>query len=432
MNKIWIIIRREYFSRVKARAFILTTLLAPLGFLGIMSISFISAALTKEEPYTVRVSDPTGRIYTHLKGDELLTFEPIAAGANIDTLKAQLDNKARIGILQLPSDFARASAATLFAKKTPALSLERRIENRVKDALRAARLVNAGLPDNQLRQLDVSMDLSVRKLGEKGDESRGSAGLAYALGFGMAMLIYFMMAIYGNLVMQAVMEEKTSRIMEVIISSVRPVQLMIGKITAIGLVGLTQILIWGVLLTALSIGFFALLPAFGIQLPQGNPQELTAEQQTFAVEFALAIQAFNPWLLVAFVLYFLGGFLIFGALYAAVGSAGDSPQDVQQLAIIPLLPLIVPILMISAILLNPTGSLAWWMSMIPFFSPTVMMVRLAATEVPLWEVALSLVLLVGGVAALGWVAGRIYRVGVLMYGKKVTPAELFRWAIART
>jgi len=297
-------------------------------------------------------------------------------------------------------------------------------------AVRKIRLMSAGLTAEKVASSEVDLSLTSRTISREG-EKQGSAFLAFALGYGMALLIYLMLTIYGSIVMQGVMEEKTNRIMEVMVSSVKPMQLMFGKIVAIGMVGLTQALIWIVLMWLVWLGFFFALPFMNITVPESDPGDLAGAAQ-IAFNLRQAVQSISPWLLPLFLLYFIGGFFIYGSLFAAVGSAADQPQDAQNLTFIPMIPQLVPIVFLGPIVANPTGPLAVTLSLIPLFSPTVMIMRVAAGGVETWEVILSLLLLVAGVWLVAWISARIYRVGVLLYGKKVTPAELVKWVVAKT
>ncbi len=428
MSKLLKVIRREYLIRVTNKLFLVGTILAPLGIAALMIIPALSSLATREDVTVYVIENGTG-ITQHLRPSEHIRY--IASTDPIDSLKARALDDKQMAVVVVPADLSRGQlTVTYLSTKAPSLPVERGIERNLTQAIRKLRLLGQGLAPDKVAASDVDLSLTTRTLSKDGEKA-GSAFLAYIMGNGMAFLIYMMLAIYGQIVMQGVMEEKTNRIMEVMISSVRPIELMFGKIVAIGLVGLTQLVIWMLLMWLLWTGFLLALPLMNIQVPEADPGDLEGVAAT-AFNIRQAINSFSGWMLPLFVLYFIGGFFIYGSLFAAVGSAVDQPQDASNLAFIPTLPLLVPVIVLGAIISNPNGAMAVWMSHIPLFSPTVMMVRVAAGVVEWWEVALSLLLLIGGVVLVAWLSARIYRVGVLLYGKKVSVGELFKWMLAKT
>lgn len=431
MNKLFIVAAREYRVRVRNKWFLAGTLLTPLVFALFFIIPILSSGLSEKEAYHVWVIDPSGQVGTKLKSTGALTFEPTDK-AFTDLRDTVLNSQAE-AILVLPSDLTkRQLAATFYAAKAPSLQLERDLTRLLRKELQSIRYVQAGLAPEDIEKTELEFGIEAKKLTDDGEE-KTSTMVATIVGYVMAFMVYFMMAIYGQVVMTGVMEEKTNRIVEVIASSVRPIQLMIGKIVGIGAVGLTQALIWVVLIGALVTGFIALYgpeAAAQAQTQQLDAQQL-AETERMAVKMQEAVGQFNGSMIFFFLIYFLGGYLIFGSLFGAVGSAVDQPQDASQFSSIIVFPLIIPMLVLTPILQNPNSALAFWMSIIPYFSPTIMMVRMAATDVPTWQVLLSLALLVGGVYANGWLAAKIYRVGILSYGKKPSFKELARWVRMR-
>jgi ABC-2 type transport system permease protein len=432
MSKLGIIIKREYLVRVTHKLFLISTFVAPLAISLLMIIPIMAAFTAGKEKLTVYVVENGTGIVKHLSGDESVSFE--ASTEQVETLKKSAAENKETAVLVIPEDLSRQQlTATYFASRAPSLKAETTVEKALVKAVRKLRLIKEGVTPEKLAAAEVNLELTTKTISKEG-EKEGSALLAFIIGQAMALLIYMMLAIYGQIVMQGVMEEKTNRIMEVMISSVKPVELMLGKIVSIGLVGLTQLLLWIGLVWVLSLGVFVIaLPLMNIQVPEIDPGNLEGPVAS-AFKIKQAIDSFNGWMLPLFVLFFIGGFFIYGSLFAAVGSAVDQPQDASNLAFIPVLPLLVPILVLNPIVSNPNGALAFWLSMIPLFSPTVMMVRVAAGAVSLdsWELWLSLLLLVGGVALFTWISARIYRVGVLLYGKKVTFGELVKWVVAKT
>lgn len=429
MNKLWIVAGREYRVRVRNKWFLVGTLLTPLLMSLLFVVPILTAGLAEKEAYHVWVIDPTGEVLPKLSRTDNLTFEKTTTP--FERLRGAIADTTGVAILVLPSDITkRQLTATFYSPKSPSLALEQALQRELRGIFQDIRLVQAGLDPEQLDKTQIDFDLKTAVLTDEGEQETSTL-IAGAVGYIMAFMVYLMMAIYGQVVMTGVMEEKTNRIVEVIASSVRPIQLMIGKIVGIGAVGLTQSLIWIVLISTLLFGFISI---YGPEAAaQAQSQQMDAQQLAEAEEMALKIQSglqqFKPSLIFFFLIYFLGGYLIYGSLFGAVGSAVDQPQDASQFSSLVVMPLIIPMLVLAPVIQSPDSSLAFWMSIIPYFSPTIMMVRLAATDVPTWQVLLSLLFLIGGVYANGWLAAKIYRVGILSYGKKPTFKELARWVV---
>jgi len=298
------------------------------------------------------------------------------------------------------------------------------------------KLLQAGINKQVLDQINTRVSVDTLNLTDDEGEKNSSTGAAFIVGFAAAFVIYISIFIYGVQVMRGVIEEKTNRIVEVIISSVKPFQLMVGKITGIALVGLTQFLLWIILGTAISAGAISLLKSRSDvsqeQVNEALRESPALEQRANMPEKVLsAVNTLDiPRLLATFLFYFLGGYLIYSALFAAVGAAADNETDTQQFMFPITIPLILSFVLAQYVIQNPDGPLAFWLSMIPLTSPIVMMVRMPFHP-PAWEVALSMILLVLGFLLITWIAARIYRVGILMYGKKVNYKELAKWVLYR-
>jgi ABC-2 type transport system permease protein len=329
----------------------------------------------------------------------------------------------------------------LFSAKQPNINLVSSIESTIQKELENRKLQSHGINQQTLDQIKTKVKINTRTLTDKGEEET-NAGMNTAAGLIGGLLIYMFIFLYGAQVMRGVIEEKTNRIVEVIISSVRPFQLMMGKIIGIALVGLTQFLLWIILTMSISsfvTGFFMdkkqmteqmmkRQTPMGTPLPEGveDGASLQSSDEVTADVFG-SLQSINfPLLIGAFVFYFLGGYLLYGALFAAIGAAVDGESDTQQFMLPITIPLILSFVVAQSVLQNPESSVAFWFSMIPFTSPVVMMVRMPF-NVPDWQLALSMALLVLGFIGTTWVAGRIYRTGILMYGKKVNWRELGKW-----
>ena len=297
------------------------------------------------------------------------------------------------------------------------------------------KLANSGLDQELIDNLRAHVDIHIINLSESGDESESNSGIAFGVGYVSSFLLYMFIFIYGMQIMRGVTQEKTSRIIEVMIASVRPFQLMMGKILGIAAVGLTQFVLWAVMTTALTSATSSFIldqPAATEQFANEagmDTEGMSAQDKAFDISKVLD-KIELPTILASFLIYFLGGYLLYGALLAAIGSAVDSEADSQQFMLPVTLPLIFSMMMISIVIQEPHGTMAFWLSMIPFTSPVIMMMRLPF-DVPLWELVLSVSLLIAGFCGTTWMAGRIYRIGIFMHGTKVNYKTLAKWFVMK-
>ena len=444
MRKIWLIIQREYTTRVKNKRFLLVTFLMPLLIIGLI---FGSAYLTSTgtEHRKIAVVDPNGFIKNSLKNTGQIDFE---FPQNIDT--SNYSSKGYTDILILPKfDSTQKTNYILRSKKSMGLMMQNSISDKINNAIEDQMLQSAGIRQTVLDSIHkASQYAELKAYEDKGNASKESnAGLAMGIGYASGFLIYITLFIYGTMVMRGVMEEKTNRIAEVIISSVKPFELMLGKIIGIGAVGLTQFILWIILITTLTSVGMGLLPAdLQNQVPtlqQTNGQMGGAAGMAQASESAMRIYdmqhtiAMANWPLIigCFIFYFLGGYLFYSALFAAVGSVvNEDPQDAQSLMFPITMPIIFSYLITNMVTQNPNTPLAFWASIIPFSSPMVMMARIAygvPSAVTYWELALSMFVLIAGFLFTTWLSGKIYRTGILMYGKKVNWKTMMKWAFTK-
>ena len=443
MHKIWIIIQREYLTRVRNKRFLLVTFLMPLLIIGLI---FGSAFLMTKgvENRKIAVIDPNGYIKSSLKNTDQIEF---AFPTNVDT--SNYTSMGYTDILILPNfDSTKKADYILRSKKSMGLMMQNSISNKINNAIEDQMLQDAGIRQNNLDSIHkASQYAELKAYEDKGNSSKESnAGLAMGIGYASGFLIYLTLFIYGTMVMRGVMEEKTNRIAEVIISSVKPFELMLGKIIGIGAVGLTQFAMWIILITSLtSVGMS--------MLPEDLQQQVTALQQSngqisasgMAKASESAMQIYNmqhtiatanwPLIIGCFIFYFLGGYLFYSALFAAVGSVvNEDPQDAQSLTFPITMPIIFSYLITNMVTQNPNTPLAFWASIIPFSSPMVMMARISygvPSAVSYWELALSMALLILGFLFTTWLSGKIYRTGILMYGKKVNWKTMMKWAFTK-
>jgi len=442
MNKTWLIIQREYSTRVKNKRFLILTFLMPLLIVGLISVSTY-LSISGVEHRNIAVVDPNGFIQNSLKNTSQINF---SFPAHVDT--TNYEKQGFTDILILPKfENNKKTNYILRSKKSMGLMMQESITNKINTAIEDQMLQEAGIHQNVLDSIHTASQFAELKAYEdKGTSSKeSSAGLAMGIGYASGLLIYITMFIYGTMVMRGVMEEKTNRIAEVIISSVKPFELMMGKIIGIGAVGLTQFLLWIVLIISLTSAAAGLLPA-DVQhqvssLQQNNGQMAGGMMQ--ASETAVKIYNFQhtiatanwPLIIACFIFYFLGGYLFYAALFAAVGSTvNEDPQDAQSLMFPITMPLILSYLITNMVTQNPNTPIAFWASMIPFSSPMVMMARVAygvPSAVSYWELILSMLILIAGFIFTTWLSGRIYRTGILLYGKKVTWKVLIKWAFKK-
>lgn len=429
MNKTLLIIKREYFSRVKKKSFLIMTFLVPLLIIGMYALVFALSISGGDNIPTVEVIDDSGIFNKALENKKSVKFE--RSTLSLPEAKKKVISNEDAFILYIPKDIASAGNVEIFSQKKAGLSVISTIENQLNDLMRIKLLEDAGIDAATLDKIKPDLSVVSKELTIEGEKD-SSSGAAMAVGFAAAILIYMSLFIYGIQVMRGIIEEKTSRIVEVVISSVKPFQLMMGKIIGIGLVGLTQFLLWIVLSASLmtlasKVLFKNKMEQVKSEMPMAN-QSGPAVNQGPGMDIVQAIQTVQwSYILPVFIIFFLGGYMLYSALFAAVGSAVDSDTETQQFMLPITLPLLFTYIMsFSFIVNNPDSSLSFWLSIIPFTSPIAMMVRLPF-GVPDWELALSIFLLIGGFIFTTWVASRIYRVGILMYGKKVSFKELGKW-----
>lgn len=433
MNKTWTVFKSEYLRRVTSKSFILTTLLVPIGIAVLIAVVvFLSiGALEDAEHQTVAVLDQTNVVFEGMESDDL--FEFTEAMETEEALRQAVIDGTYDGYLVLPSGLvAGTSTPTYYTKDGNGNGLRSRIER----VVRAQRLDQEQVSAEVIELINKYVSLETIKLTEAGEEA-GSSEFFIVLGFGMGFLIFMMMIIYGGVVMQSVIDEKNSRVVEVIISSVKPFQLMMGKILAVGSMGLTQFIAWiALIFGATSAVGTGLVLIFGTErlAELGNQSSDLPVAMNSGSDFSTAMAALGvdiptiaPELFVWFALYFLFGYLFFGTIYAGVGSLVENPQDAQGYTLPIMLPLILAMYTLVPQVESPNSTLAVTFSMLPFTSPISMMVRMAVTDVPFWQMLVSFILLVGAFVGGTWLSARIYRIGILMYGKKPKFSEVIRW-----
>ena len=441
MNKIKLIISREYLTRVKKKSFIVMTILGPLLFAAMMVVPAWLASIEDTDVKNIAVIDSSGIFINKIADTDYIKFEYLES-ISLKEVKRDFTDLDYYAVLQiLPSIPYEPSAVHLFSKKQPSFSVKSHIANAMEKELKNKKLRAHGIDEEVLKSIKSDVSIRTIQWTDNGEEKESSTEIAMVVGYASGFLIYFFIFLFGAQVMRGVIEEKTSRIVEIIVSSARPFQLMMGKIVGIALVGLTQFLLWIILtfviITGVKTVFFPELGTKNAQEvvvqdlfeQQNIPQIETIEPQNmdkFTSLFNSAKSIDFGVMFGSFIFFFLGGFLLYGSLFAAIGSAVDNETDTQQFMLPITIPLILGIFVMMNAVQNPESSVAFWFSIIPFTSPIVMMVRIPF-GVPYWEVALSMGLLVLTFIGSVWLAGKIYRTGILMYGKKVNYKELWKW-----
>jgi ABC-2 type transport system permease protein len=438
MSKVPLIIKREYVTRVRKKSFIIMTILGPLLFAGIFATVFLLNRADTEK-HTIVVVDNSHLFEGKFKSDNKLNF--IYQNENVDSLRAKSKDMGYFGVLYIPASDKIESlekGVVLYSESQPGFDIIEKIKFTIEKDIKNAKMIAAGIDDKKLDMIKTDVEIKTRDLENK----ETSTEITTWLGFGSGLLIYMFIFIYGAMVMRGVMEEKMSRIVEVVISSVKPFQLMLGKIVGVALVGLTQFLLWVILSTVsvslVSSAFFKdktekekieAMQQMRPGMKQMNQFDPSKETETMSPKEKLndALSSINfAGIISAFIFYFLGGYLLYSALFAAIGSAVDSETETQQFMLPVTIPLILSYVVSATVMTNPNGNVAFWFSMIPFTSPVVMMMRIPF-GVPYWQIGLSMLFLIAGFICTTWLAAKIYRTGILMYGKKVSYGELWKW-----
>ena len=432
--KIGIIIEREYLTRVKKRSFLIITFLAPLFFAALM---FLPAILMEnsekfDEKRNIAVCDESGMFVGKFDNTEINTF--IYIDNSIDEAKQLVKDGVYDGVVYIPAtSLSVPTNAEIYSMKQLPMSLSSHIRSSMKQVVEHQKLLASGIDPAIVKASATTINLQTIKMDEKDGEQKSFSEFEFILGLFLALIIYFVIFIFGSQVMRGVIEEKTNRIIEVIVSSVKPFELMMGKIIGIALVGLTQFLLWGVLTLAITGIASTFLPtqdvfsAGTVMTEQIAEATATANDSGMLTEVFEVINSINfKDIILCFLLYFIGGYFLYSAMFAAVGAAVDNETDTQQFVTPISLLLIIPMVSSSIIAAAPDSSFALWMSMIPFTSPVGMMLRIPF-GVPIWQIAVSVVILYATFVLFTWFASKIYRTGILMYGKKVSWKEILKW-----
>ncbi len=447
MNKISVIIKREYLTRVRKKSFIIMTILAPVLMASLMVVPTLLMMNGDKDFKKIAVIEDGSDLFRDVIPDTKDADYVYLPGVKLDDLIRTFDTAGYYGILWIsPEIINTPNAIKLISKKQPPLSLLEHISGSLEKDIEKQKLIAYNIKDldNILKDVRTNVSIQTIRVDDSGEAKKTSTGISMALAYIGGFLMYMLVFMFGSQVMRGVIEEKTSRVVEVIVSSVKPVQLMMGKIVGIALVGLTQFLIW----IFLTIGIVAvvkttILKDKGVtEITQNIPQNIMTENQQSAspaqteqmseglAEFSKLFEnAMNQdWLLIilSFIFYFITGYLLYASIFAAIGSAVDNETETQQFMLPVTIPIILALMVAMGTMQNPESSIAFWFSIIPFTSPIVMMARIPF-GVPYWQITISMILMVITFIGFVWMAAKVYRTGILMYGKKSSWKEIWKW-----
>ncbi len=455
MSKITLIIKREYLTRIRKKSFIIMSVLGPFIFAAYIIIPMYFATLEdKDEKMVVVIDDsklfteygPEGPAFV-IPGTEFLKFQ-VVEGVPLETFKLGFEESGYYALLFIPSNILASESSLIYSTNQTSVEVTGYIRRTMESEIEHLKLASHDIEgiEKIIAEVETSINVTNIKWTRDGETKQTNTGVVMGVGYLGGMLIFFFVFFFGSQVMRGVIEEKVSRIIEVIISSVKPFQLMMGKIIGVGLTGLTQFVVWiffsALLITGLKTAFFSELNQTPTEqvvasnlfdqdassaAPETGPEGLNNEDLDKAQEIFTSLKSINAGVMIgAFLFYFIFGYLLYAAMFAVIGSMVDNETDTQQLILPVILPLILGLYVMINAINNPDGALPFWFSLIPFTSPVVMMVRIPF-GVPWWQVAVSGSLLVGTFLGMTWVASKVYRTGILMYGKKSSYKEIWKW-----
>lgn len=438
-SKIFIIIRHEFLAKVKSKGFILSTFLAPIGMLMLIVVPIVAALFAKDTTKkSIAIVDQNTEVSKQLVQSDPNTY--FQSQLTVDSLQSLVKESKIDGYIVIPTTIDSLKTIQYYSNSAGSLTQVETIENSIEKTVRSLRMKRSGIDSTILQDINARISVDVKKVSTKGIENYQTKELA-AIGYVAGMLIYIMILLYGMYVSRGVIEEKANRIVEVMASSVTPFQLMVGKIIGIGSVGLFQILLWITMVLMLGIVVpivLALIPGLTVAptpemisaVSQSKMQGMNGMMGASPIMPSIGgfqIPTISPLLVFVFLGNFVIGYFMYSSLFAGVGAAVDQESDAQQLQGPIMIPIIIPVLLMMNVVMDPNGTMSVILSLIPFFSPTLMVVRVAVSEVPIWQIIASYVGMIAMFFVFVKAAAKIYRIGILMYGKKVTLGEMFKW-----
>ena len=413
-----IIVAREYLERVKRKSFIISTILMPLFMVAMMAAPTVIMLMSGPEECKIGVMDDSGQIAQTLQGGNEVTFTTLS-GQTFDQVKESAEFGNFDAFLVIGPDVVAnpSKSVTFYTQGAPSIQTEQFVASQIENTVENIRINNSGVENLHEIMKNVKADVTMTTYRlDQDEETATSSMLSYAMGFLATFILYMFIMLYGNMVMNSIIEEKNNRVLELVVTSVNPTWLMMGKIIGVGLVALTQMLVWAGIILVCSAWVLPALTAMGTG---GDASLMAAMSQLTDVSFM------GEYLLYL-ILFLVGGYFFYASIYASIGSAVDNLQDASQLQTVAVLPIILAFVISMTVVNDPNSSLAMWTSFIPFTSPMVMMARMPF-GIASWQMAVSIVLLYAGFICMVWVAAKIYRVGIFMYGKKPSLRDLIRW-----
>jgi ABC-2 type transport system permease protein len=412
MDKVLTIVKREYKLAVYKKSFIIITLLAPLLMIGLGTIPTILTMMDTGKAVTIDVADSSNVIYEKLSstlndtlknGKKRFVFNNVGASSNTEQLKAKILAEKVDGVITIPQNFINDGSFSYYAKNVADIGFTKRIERTLYNIVKDIRISENNIPTELISKITKPVSITTIKVLEGAKEAKKGFMQEYLATLIFVLILYMSMIMYGATIGRSIIEEKTGRIIEVLLSSASPFQLMTGKILGLGAVGLTQVIVWA----AMGIGFVV----FG---------------STFNLEAAKSMNL-NPEIFIYFAIFYILGYFVFATMYAGVGAVSNSDQELQQLSMPIIFMLIIPILLIGMMVKNPDGPVITALSYIPFFSPIVMFTRINLAAPPMLNIIFSILIIIAAIFILIWIVSKIYRVGILMYGKRPTLPEMIKW-----
>ncbi len=422
-SKLWLIVKREYLTRLRSKIFIISTLLAPLAIILLFSIPVAIQAFSPDRDRDIIIVDNTGVLAEMLTSVEGSRYTD-GSDEPVSHWRSQLSQSNIDGLVVFPENLLDdpSVSPSFYHDGGAGFTLIQNIRGEINNTIRDARLDRVEAPDEVKAILDDRRSLTTRTITDEGEEGEDTSAM-FIVGLFMAFIIYGAMFAYGAVIMRGVIEEKSNRVVELIASCVKPFELLLGKVVGVGALGLTQFIIWGLMI----FGFMTLAAPAAMLFMDQPDMSAAAVNGMEEGEMPFNIPSISGWLIVGFITFFLLGYLIYSSIYAAIGSAIENESDSQQLQIPILVLIIIPILLVNFVADDPHSTVAVITSIIPFFAPILMPVRMAVISVPFWQIALTIVLMITTFLVMIWLSAKIYRVGILMYGKKAGFAEIYKW-----
>ena len=424
-RQVSLVLKREYLTRVKSKGFIAATLLVPIGIIAIYGIGFLVIIWESDVAYDVGIADRTGSVVNQLverNPDSYLDVTDLS----VDSLRSMIQSGDLTGYIEInEKNIENNESLELIYSGSGGLQLLSTVRSDMRDVIREEKLRRANVSDNIQQIFETRIGVESRRLTETGEEEADDTAFMSGLGFAMGLIIFVAIFSYGGYIMRGVIEEKSNRIIEVITSSVKPIELLTGKMLGVATLALTQIGIWAI--TIFGLGLLA-TPLLGTFLNDQNTQEMVGQAAAQAdIPILSSIPTIETSIIVYFIIFFFLGYFLYSSLFAAVGSAADSETDTQQLMLPIMAPIFIAYFIMFQAVRNPEGIIAVIGSLVPFFSPIVMITRIAISEVPFWEIALAIFLMIITFIGTMWLSAKIYKVGILSYGSSAGFKDIYKW-----